>query len=328
MMKNIKATKQILIFTILFLISVNIFGQKLPEMYYTDRSSGLPIAKDPKIVSFKGYYWMYYSIPGENNNGWHIGIAKSTDLSNWNKVGEINAGADYEAKGLCAPGAFVRRDTIHLFYQTYGNQKKDAICHAWSVNGTDFTRNTTNPIFRPQGDWTCGRAIDAEVVEFKGRFMLYFATRDTSFSIQKQGVASASLNTNFSKDDWTQLTNKSIMAPKLEWEKRCVEGASCITKGKYLYMFYAGGYNNEPQQIGVARSKDGVNWKRKSKNPFLKNGEVGSWNSSESGHPDVFKDNEGKHWLFFQGNNTHDAKSWYLSKIELKWDNNNWPKIK
>lgn len=317
-----------LILSIITIVTSPVLAQQLPEMYYTDRSSGLPIAKDPKIVSFKGNYWMYYSIPGENNNGWHIGIAKSNNLSNWNKVGEVNANAAYEANGLCAPGAFVKGDTLHLFYQTYGNKRKDAICHAWTTNGIDFNRDITNPIFNPKGDWTCGRAIDAEVVEFDNKYLLFFATRDTSFTIQKQGVAYADLTSNFAKNDWTQLTDESIMTPILDWEKKCVEGASCIKKGKYLYMFYAGGYNNEPQQIGIARSKDGVNWKRKSKNPFLKNGEVGSWNASESGHPDVFKDNEGKHWLFFQGNNTYDAKSWYLSKIELKWNNNNWPKIK
>jgi predicted GH43/DUF377 family glycosyl hydrolase len=303
-------------------------AQIKPEMYFTDNSSGLPIAKDPKIVSFKGSYWMYYSIPGQNNNGWHIGIAKSTNLTQWDKVGELNPAAVYEVNGLCAPGAFVKGDTLHLFYQTYGNKKKDAICHAWTTNGIDFKRDASNPIFNPTGDWTCGRAIDAEVVVFDNKYLLFFATRDTSFTIQKQGVAYADLSSNFSKNDWKQIGNESIMTPFLDWEKKCVEGASCIKKGKYLYMFYAGGYNNEPQQIGIARSKDGINWKRKSKKPFLTNGLSGSWNESESGHPDVFKDNDGKHWLFFQGNNTADGKSWYLSKIELKWDNNNWPTIK
>ena len=48
-------------------------------------------------------------------------------------------------------------DTIHLFYQTYGNAENDAICHAESINGIDFIRNPTNPVFRPHDDWNCGR---------------------------------------------------------------------------------------------------------------------------------------------------------------------------
>ena len=48
---------------------------------------------------------------------------------NWTKVGEITPApeADYEKKGLCAPGALVKDGKVHLFYQTYGNGKKDAI---------------------------------------------------------------------------------------------------------------------------------------------------------------------------------------------------------
>ena len=34
-------------------------------------------------------------------------------------------------------------------------------------------------------------------------------------------------------------------------------------------MFYAGAYNNAPQQIGVAVSEDGLNWKRLSEEPFF-----------------------------------------------------------
>ena len=48
-------------------------------------------------------------------------------------------------------------------------------------------------------------------------------------------------------------------------------------------MFYASGYNNNPQQIGVATSADGVNWTRLFHEPLLTNGAPGEWNSSESG---------------------------------------------
>ena len=86
-------------------------------------------------------------------------------------------------------------------------------------------------------------------------------------------------------------------------------------------MFYAGGYNNEPQQIGVARSKDGVKWKRLSAKPFLPNGGSGSWNESESGHPGIFSDKDGRTWLFYQGNNDK-GKTWFLSKAEISWKKN------
>lgn len=289
-------------------------------MYFADSSRlGRPLAKDPKVVYFKNAYWMYYSMPNNDKGGWGIGIATSQNLLDWKKAGELSPEQSYEQKGLCAPGAIVRNDTLHLFYQTYGNGKNDAICHAWSVDGLHFTRNSTNPVFHPTGNWTIGRAIDAEVVRFRDQYFLYFATRDTSYKIQLQGVAVTPLTSSFSKAEWTQAVDSSILKPTLPWERQCIEAATCFVRGNYLYMFYAGGYNNEPQQIGVARSRDGIQWERMSDTPILPNGPKGAWNESESGHPDIFEDRDGKLYLFFQGNNDK-GKTWFLSRkrVELR----------
>lgn len=295
-------------------------AQQRPGMYFSDSSRlGRPVAKDPKVIYFKNTYWIYYSIPSNDKQGWGIGIATSNDLTHWKKTGEIAPQESYEAKGICAPGVIVKDGVLHLFYQTYGNGKNDAICHATSEDGLHFERDSTNPVFKPSGDWTVGRAIDAEVVQFKKRYFLFFATRDTSYKYQMQGVASSPLNTTFSKNEWTQLNKDSaILFPSFPWEKNCIEAASCIVKGDWLYMFYAGGYNNEPQQIGVAKSRDGVHWQRLSDKPFLTNGKPGTWNESESGHPDIFKDENGNYFLFYQGNNDK-GHTWFISKVPVKW---------
>lgn len=87
-----------------------------------------------------------------------------------------------------------------------------------------------------------------------------------------------------------------------------------------VYMFYAGAYNNCPQQIGVAVSRDGIHFERLSDSPFLPNGGPGTWNESESGHPYVFVDEDDRVYLFYQGNND-GGRSWYLSKVEIGFEN-------
>ncbi|WP_419801903.1 family 43 glycosylhydrolase [Mucilaginibacter sp.] len=314
--------------SLLILVLISVAGRaQVPRMYFSDTTTaGTSLAKDPIVVKFKGKYLMYYSRKASNNSsngmlGWDIGIAQSTDLYNWVKIGEIKPAAAYEQKGLCAPGAILKDGKIHLFYQTYGNGAKDAICHAVSTDGINFKRDTSNPIFHPAGKWTNGRAIDAEVYPFQNKYFLYFATRDSSGQIQKQGVASASIGANFSKSTWKQAVDSAILKPVLPWEGNCIEGASIIKRNNKLYMFYAGNYNNAPQQIGVAVSSDGKVWKRLSNQPFLPNGKPGSWNSSESGHPCIFEDSNAKTYLFYQGNNDN-GKSWYLSNIEIGWTKN------
>ncbi|GAB4049305.1 family 43 glycosylhydrolase [Spirosoma litoris] len=325
-MKNIRGF--LLFATLIGLLTTFATAQSLkPAMMFGDTTHRKPgFAKDPHVVRFGKAYLMYYSVPlykdSSGTDHWGIGIARSTDLTNWAKVGEITPVTDYEKKGLCAPGALVRDGKVHLFYQTYGNGRNDAICHAVSSDGIHFERNPTNPIFHPAiSDWSCGRAIDAEVIKFKDQYFLYFATRDPAYKIQQLGVATAPANTNFNREDWKQVaTNGPILKPELPWEGECIEGASVIERNGQLYMFYAGAYNNWPQQIGVARSTDGIHWERVQSEPFLKNGAPGTWNSSESGHPHIFTDTNGKTYLFYQGNNDK-GQSWFLSNVPVGWTN-------
>ena len=296
---------------------------QLPQMYYGDNTrTAKPFSKDPHVVRFKGRYLMYYTLakgktPPQNVLG--IGIAESYDLISWRKVGEITPApdAEYEHKGIAAPGALVRDGKVHLFYQTYGNRERDAICHAVSEDGINFERNPTNPIFSPTGEWNCGRAIDAEVAYFKGQYFLYFATRDKDYNIQMQGVATAPAKTNFNRDEWRQACDEPILKPELAWEKKCIEAASIIRRRGRLVMFYAGAYNNQPQQIGVAVSRDGVHWQRLSDEPFLTAGAEGEWNENESGHPHIFLDDDGRTYLFYQGNSL--AGGWRISNVEVFW---------
>ena len=319
--------KSLVIMFLIFAGIISSSAQSSQMMFGDSFRDGIPFAKDPHVISFGGRYLMYYSVRGYNDkagisHGWGVGVAESKDLKNWKRIGEVNTDpeATYEAKGFAAPCALVIDGKVHLFYQTYGNGTKDAICHAWSTDGLNFTRNKTNPIFHSEGAWNCGRAIDAEVIAFKGKYYLYYATRDANFKIQMQGVAVAPGNSNFNREDWTNLSKDGpMLKPELPWERDCIEAASIINKNGELFMFYAGGYNNAPQQIGVAKSTDGINWTRLFDQPFLPNGKPGEWNSSESGHPHIFANPNGSDYLLFQGNNDN-GKTWYISNIEVSWN--------
>jgi predicted GH43/DUF377 family glycosyl hydrolase len=304
------------------------FGQetrnsKNPEMMYADSTRrSKPWSKNPHVICFDGRYLMYTSVlPVEGSKSREIEITESQDLVHWKNVGIISVQEAYEKNGISAPGVLVINGKVHVFYQTYGNGANDALCHAVSDNGiSNFKRNPTNPIFRPDGAWNCGRAIDAEVFFYRNRYLLYYATRDPEMKIQMQGVATAPANTDFSRNDWTHHSKEEpILKPELPWEGKCIEAASIIERNGKLYMFYGGGYNNWPQQVGVAESNDGISWKRLSDEPLLRNGKPGEWNSSESGHPHIFEDIDGRTYLFFQGNDDKGF-TWFISKVEIGWN--------
>lgn len=301
-----------------------------PKMYFSDISRiGKPFAKDPSVIKFKGSYWMYYSIPastpaspgdGPGGTGWGIGVARSSDLIHWKKVGEVQPVEEIEKAGIAAPGARVIDGKVHLFYQTYGKGKLDSICHAVSSDAAHFKHDPSNPIYRPaDAKWSAGRAIDAEVYPHGKELWLFFATRDPEMQVQQIGLASAPLTSDFSRGKWhTVSLDGPTLKPEVPWEGKCVEAPSVMKHGGLYYLFYAGNYNNAPQQIGVATSKDGKIWTRIRDHPLLRNGAPGTWNSSESGHPGVFTDDNGKTYLFYQGNDD-GGKTWFVSMLEIRW---------
>ena len=294
----------------------------LPVLYRDDSRKGRPYAKDPSVVKFGDTYFMYYSLPPKDEDGkvsgeWNIGIATSNDLEHWKKAGEMKPDAPYEMNGLCAPGALVYDGKVHLFYQTYGNREKDAICHAWSEDGLHFERDQTNPVFSAKGKWNIGRAIDADVFVDGDSAYLYFATRDPEYKQQLLGVAVSPLDKNFARGSWRQPVDAPLLKPEMPWEMNCIEAPSVFKNGGKFYMFYAGAYNHEGQQIGLATSEDALHWKRFSNKPVLTRGDSTSWNATESGHPGVFVDGDGKKWLFYQGN-PDNGYTYYLSRRQFE----------
>jgi predicted GH43/DUF377 family glycosyl hydrolase len=295
----------------------------LASMKFADTSRGRPFSKDPSVVWFGGQHLMYFTMPPKTGDTrWGQAVAASPDGHTWRTVAEIGRQGEAEARGICAGGAIVLGGRVHLFYQTYGWGRGDAICHAVSDDGVTFTRNPANPIISPTGAWTCGRAIDAGPVVIGDQLFCYWATRDPSYQVQMVGAHStalAGLADDFVNARWYQRGGGPLLKPKLVWEKQCVEAPTIVKRGNTYVMFYAGGYNNQPQQIGYATSTNGLNWTQASSQPFLRNGTPGTWNACESGHPGIFRDPQDRStWLYYQGNNDY-GRTWYLSRRRVWW---------
>lgn len=283
---------------------------------------GRPFAKDPSVVRFGDRFLLYFSLPpwpSDPEAGWDIGIAESDDLVHWTTLAALGRIGDADAAGRAAPGAVVLDGRVHLFFQSYGTGPGDAICHAVSDDGVIFAPNPENPVFSPTGDWTVGRAIDADVVVADDRLLMAWATRDPMMRRQMVGTAEANVDSNFGRDAWTQLSVEGPgLAPELDWERDCIEAPALVYRHGRFTMFYAGGYNNEPQQIGWAWSDDGVRWERGSDTPLIPVGAAGTWNSSESGHPGVLVDGH-RTVLFFQGD-PDDGLTWSIAATEVRWE--------
>ncbi len=292
---------------------------RMKDMLYTNTKLS-NFAKDPAAVEYCGRTYLYHSVMEKGVLG--VGIAVGDGEGEFTLVGKLPLTQECEKNGVGAPAAIVIDGVLHLFYQTYGNGKLDAICHAVSRDGINFTKDETNPVFAPREphcampEWSCGRAIDADVCIFGDKLILYFATRDKAFRRQIVGAAYAHARSDLSRDTWT-LFPDIVLEPLIDWEKDCIEAPAAIVRDGKVYLFYGGAYNCEPQQIGCAVSDDGFHFERIFvREPFMANGREGSWNSSESGHPYVYEADDGRVWLYYQGSSDM-GRSWYLSRCEI-----------
>ena len=291
-------------------------------MLYTKRNQTNDFSKDPAVIQFGGRWYLYHSILENGILG--VGIAVSEDGENFRYLGNLLPVLDCERNGIGAPGAIVYGGRVHLFYQTYGNEELDAICHAVSDDGVNFERVGSSEAFAPREpfcalpDWSCGRAIDADVVIHDGKLILYFATRDKDFRRQIVGAAYAGVTPGL--DGKFEFFPEIVLEPTLDWERDCIEAPAALEYDGKVYLFYAGSYNCEPQQIGCAVSDDGLRFKRLFvEKPLLACGNPGDWNASESGHPYVYKANDGRIWLYYQGS-PDGGKNWYISRREITFE--------
>ena len=70
----------------------------------------------------------------------------------------------------------------------------------------------------------------------------------------------------------------------------------------------------------MAVSDDAIHFKRMlDGRPLMPPGPPGAWNADESGHPGAFKDDDGKDYLFFQGDNHARGIRWHLSMVPIAW---------
>jgi len=313
--------------------------EPLPMRFGDTSRTFEPFAKDPTVIRHGGRYLMYYSLPGydkgkrpanepKENFGWHIGIASSTNLVDWTRIGDMDL-RDVTGKRIWNSGApCVKKldGKIHLFYQ-HGDPVagkgswENMLWHATSEDGLVFRNTHAEPSFCPNNAWAFKRAIDAEVYRVGDELVLMYVTRDKKRYRQFLGLAKAKWGSAYGPEDFVDVTTeRPLLAPEMPWEKHCIEAPTVLQRDGIWYLFYAGAYNNEYQMTGLAVSDDGFNFRRVGKDGLIfPVGAKGSWNEGESGHPGVFEDDDGQVYLFFQGKASLTA-TYYLSVCKVKFE--------
>lgn len=109
------------------------------------------------------------------------------------------------------------------------------------------------------------------------------------------------------------------------WDERAVADPYVIRIGEYSYMYYLGHDRAIPprQRIGIARSRDGIQWEKLIANPVLSPGPPGSFDEAGVGEPAVWNSN-GYYWMLFTGRDFGERRRLGLARST---DGTHWEKM-
>ena len=103
--------------------------------------------------------------------------------------------------------------------------------------------------------------------------------------------------------------------PYMSWDERAVADPDAIHVGPYFYLYYLGQDRADPprQRLGLARSRDGVDWEKLRTNPILSPGGPGAFDENGVGEPAVWQFH-GFYWMLFTGRDRGERRRLGLAR--------------
>lgn len=212
---------------------------------------------NPSVIKQGEAYYNFYS--GFDGKTWHTGLAVSTDGVSWRKEGQLLSPdpATWEGDYIAANGSAIVDQSEILYYYQAGSLPQIGLArsrdgHHWTKNGPPVLASG------PFGSWEERGVADPYVIHAGRNFYMFYLGMDRARR-QRLGVA-------MSEDGmvWTKLLRNPILELGNYGafdENGLGEPAVWASLG-YYWMLYTGRDRNEVRRLGLARSRDGVQWEK------------------------------------------------------------------
>ena len=232
-----------------------------------------------------------------------VAVSISVDGMNWT-MPEIVLGPNSETDwedDINRP-AIVKKDGItHLWYTGQYKGKNSWIGYAISRDGKNFVRQSEQPVVSPTEPWEKVAVMCPHVIwdGQEGVFKMWYSGGE-QYEPDAIGYATSQDGLHWDKRPQPVFTAD----PAREWEQYKVTACQVIKRENDYLMFYIGFRDIDYAQIGMARSKNGVdNWERFSGNPII-TPTKDSWDESATYKPFVIQEKD-RWMLWYNGRNEH-----------------------
>ncbi|MDP4211764.1 MAG: family 43 glycosylhydrolase [Bacteroidota bacterium] len=224
-----------------------------------------------------------------------IALSASTDGLHWTKPEiclQYNDSSGWE-RDVNRPVVIYKDGKYHMWY-TGENDSASAIGYAVSDDGKQFIRTGIAPVMKAEQPWEKKALMCPHVIwdETQKIFRMWYSGGE-QYEPDAIGYATSPDGIHWSKYAGNPIfrNNKNNL-----WEQDKVTACQVIRRKDDYLMFYIGFKNIDYAQIGMARSRDGINnWERYPDNPIIKPGK--EWDSSAVYKPYAVQD--GNRWLLY-----------------------------
>jgi predicted GH43/DUF377 family glycosyl hydrolase len=256
--------------------------------------------KDPSILKVGSYYYMAYTaFNGEAS----IGLARSPDLLNWAKLGQILVKTQSweDPRGLAAPFLMQVGSKIYLFYCSCpGGSGFCAIGYAYTtdIEGT-WIKYENNPVLVPNPSaWDSGLVYDPAVIHVNSTYYLSYVGETFDGGERMLGLATAS-EVDF-PNVWTKSDRNPIFDVEGSFGVEAQEIFASPSMPHYFFMINTQRYA-ECEIFCRYYSTDLFNWVAYPDNPYFTSSGA-SWDSEGVGSTASYVDASNLTlYTFYQG---------------------------
>jgi predicted GH43/DUF377 family glycosyl hydrolase len=124
--------------------------------------------------------------------------------------------------------------------------------------------------------------------------------------------------------DWRKEARPVLEpGPYLSWDEHGAADPYVIRAGDFYYMYFLGQDRAARQRLGVARSRDGIQWEKLRSNPILEIGDPGAFDENGLGEPAVWQ-KDGFYWMLYTGRGAGEVRKLGMARST---DGIHWTKL-
>jgi len=249
------------------------------------------------VLKDRNRYIMYSSWRPQRS----LAVSTSADGINWSHpeiVLSPNPATEWE-DDINRPSVLFKDGIYHLWYTGQYKGKNSWIGYATSQDGKNFVRQSDKPVISPTEPWEKVAVMCPHVIwdEKEKVFKMWYSGGE---QYEPDAIGYATSNDGL---HWNKRPQPVFTAdPSKEWEQYKVTACQIIKRKNDYLMFYIGFRDIDFAQIGMARSKNGVDkWERYKGNHIIAPTED-AWDASACYKP--FAIQEKNRWmLWYNGRN-------------------------